>query len=196
MSRRGCGPNRSSRGSRRLSGLLDSAMDGIITVDEQQHIILYNQAAEKIFGWPGEQVMGRSLDMLIPERFRAGHREHIRRFAATGVTSRRMGGSTVIRGLRSSGEEFPMDASISQLDTAEGKLLTVILRDVTERVRAQEDLAAFATEANAIREQEKSRVARELHDELAQSLTALKMDTIWVRENLGDGSPGSRAKAR
>ena len=81
-----------------------------------------------------------------------------------------------------------MDASISQLDTAEGKLLTVILRDVTERVRAQEDLAAFATEANAIREQEKSRVARELHDELAQSLTALKMDTIWVRENLG-GDP-------
>ena len=163
-------------------------MDGIITVDEQQNIILYNQAAEKIFGWSGEQVMGRSLDMLIPERFRAGHREHIRRFAATGVTSRRMGDSTVIRGLRSSGEEFPMDASISQLDTAEGKLLTVILRDVTERVRAQEDLAAFATEANAIREQEKSRVARELHDELAQSLTALKMDTIWVRENLG-GDP-------
>ena len=52
----------------RLAGLLDSAMDGIITVDEQQNIILYNQAAEKIFGWPGEQVMGRSLDMLIPER--------------------------------------------------------------------------------------------------------------------------------
>jgi signal transduction histidine kinase len=59
------------------------------------------------------------------------------------------------------------------------------LRDVTERIRAQEDLAAFASEASAIREQEKSRVARELHDELAQSLTALKMDTIWVRENLG-----------
>lgn len=160
-------------------------MDGIITVDEQQHIVLYNQAAEKIFGWSGGQVMGRSLDMLIPERFRAGHLEHIRRFAATGVTSRRMGGGPVIRGLRSGGEEFPMDASISQLDTAEGKLFTVILRDVTERVRAQEDLAAFAAEANAIREQEKSRVARELHDELAQSLTALKMDTIWVRENLG-----------
>jgi signal transduction histidine kinase len=60
----------------------------------------------------------------------------------------------------------------------------VILRDVSERVRAQEDLTAFATQANAIREQEKSRVARELHDELAQSLTALKMDTIWVRDNL------------
>ena len=82
-----------------------------------------------------------------------------------------------------------MDASISQLDTPEGKLFTVILRDVTERVRAQEDLAAFATEASAIREQEKSRVARELHDELAQSLTALKMDTIWLREQPGAAMP-------
>jgi PAS domain S-box-containing protein len=183
-----------SRLALRLSGLLDSAMDGIITVDAQQHIVLYNQAAEKIFGWASAQVMGRSLDMLIPERYRARHLEHIRRFAATGATSRRMGGGTVIHGLRSSGEEFPMDASISQLDTAEGKLFTVILRDVTERVRDQEDLAAFATKANAIREQEKSRVARELHDELAQSLTALKMDTIWVKENMGPDPQGAGRK--
>ncbi|MGZ5786939.1 MAG: PAS domain-containing sensor histidine kinase [Ramlibacter sp.] len=173
-----------ARLAQRLSGLLDSAMDAIITVDEGQRILMYNRAAEKIFGWAAMQVMGRSLDMLIPERFRHGHLSHVRRFGTTGVTSRRMGDGTVIYGLRANGEEFPMDASISQLETAEGKLFTVILRDVTERVRAQEDLASFATQANAIREQEKSRVARELHDELAQSLTALKMDTIFVRDNL------------
>jgi PAS domain S-box-containing protein len=178
----------------RLAGLLDSAMDGIITVDEQEKIVLYNRAAEKIFGWPGTQVMGRPLNTLLPERYRAAHHGHIHRFAATGVTSRRMGGSTVIYGLRASGEEFPMEASISQLSTAEGKLFTVILRDVTERVRAQQDLAAFAAQASVIREQEKSRVARELHDELAQSLTALKMDAIWTRDNLGDANPGARAK--
>ena len=183
-----------ARMAQRLSGLLDSAMDGIITVDEQEKIILYNRAAEKIFGWPGQQVMGRPLEILLPERLRAAHHEHIRRFAATGVTSRRMGGITVIHGLRASGEEFPMDASISQLDTAEGKLFTVILRDVTERVRAQQDLAAFAAQASAIREQEKSRVARELHDELAQSLTAMKMDAIWSRDNLRDDAEGARAK--
>jgi PAS domain S-box-containing protein len=183
-----------SRLTRRLSGLLDSAMDGIITIDEHQNIVLYNQAAEKIFGWSGEQAMGRSLEMLIPERFRAAHLHHVRQFAATGVTSRRMGGGMVIYGLRSNGEEFPMDASISQLDTVEGKLLTVILRDVTERVRAQEDLAAFAAEASAIREQEKSRVARELHDELAQSLTALKMDTLWLKGNLKDDPAAAERK--
>jgi PAS domain S-box-containing protein len=174
-----------SRLAARLAGLLDSAMDAIITTDDQQRIVLYNQAAERTFGWSATEVMGSSLDVLMPERYRSSHTAHVRRFATVGVSSRRMGDGTVIHGLRKSGEEFPMEASISQLDIPEGKLFTVILRDVTERIRAQEDLAAFASEASAIREQEKSRVARELHDELAQSLTALKMDTIWVRENLG-----------
>lgn len=167
----------------RLAGLLDSAMDAIITVDQAQRIVLYNQAAERIFGWPSEQALGQNLQQLMPERYRAGHDAHIRHFSATGTTSRRMGDGTVLYGQRANGEEFPMEASISQLDTGEGRLFTVILRDITERMRAQEELSAFAAEAHAIREGEKSRVARELHDELAQSLTALKMDTIWLRDN-------------
>jgi PAS domain S-box-containing protein len=172
-----------ARTAARLSGLLDSAMDAIITMDEGQQIVLYNRAAEKIFGWPSAKVLGQRLDMLMPARFRPGHERHVQRFGLTGVTSRRMGDGTVIYGLRANGEEFPMDASISQLETAEGKLFTVILRDVTDRVRAQEERSSFAAAASAIREEEKSRVARELHDELAQSLTALKMDTNWVRDN-------------
>ncbi|HSV51937.1 MAG TPA: PAS domain-containing sensor histidine kinase [Burkholderiaceae bacterium] len=170
--------------SSRLAGLLDSAMDAIITVDEAQRIVLYNQAAEKIFGRPGKDMLGQTLDQLMPTRFRSGHDGHIRRFGTTGTTSRRMGDGTVLHGLRANGEEFPMEASISQLETADGRLFTVILRDVTERVRAQEELSAFAAEAHALREGEKTRIARELHDELAQSLTALKMDTIWLRDNL------------
>src|SRR6185295_7437791 len=168
----------------RLSGLLESAMDGIITVDSGQRIIFYNRAAEKIFGWSPIQVIGRPLDMLMPKRFRSAHAQQLRHFGETGVTSRRMGGATVIHGLRTNGEEFPMEASISQVETGDGKLYTVILRDVTERERAQQELAAFAAEASGAREQEKSRIARELHDELAQTLTALKMDTIFVKDNL------------
>ena len=166
-----------------LAGLLDSAMDGIITVDHAQRIVLYNRAAETIFGWPRADVLGQSLDRLMPKRFHAGHSEHIRRFATTGVTTRRMGDGMVIHGLRANGQEFPMDGSISQLDTVGGKLYTVILRDVTERVRAQEEHSAFVAAVNAVREEEKSRVARELHDELAQSLTALKMDAMWLRNH-------------
>lgn len=168
----------------RLSGLLESAMDAILTVDEHQHVTLYNRAAEKIFGWPSDQVLGQRLEKLMPERFRQGHASHLQHFAATGTTSRRMGDGTVLYGQRASGEEFPMEASISQLDMPDGKLFTVILRDVTQRVQAQQELQAFATEANAIRESEKTRVARELHDELAQSLTAIKMDTIWLRDQV------------
>ncbi len=185
---------RHARLAARLAGLLDSAMDAIITVDEQQRIVLYNRAAEKIFGWTGEQALGGSLEMLMPERFRGMHGAHLRSFERTGTTSRRMGDGTILYGQRSSGEEFPMEASISQLATAEGKLLTVILRDITERVEAQEELSAFAAEAHALREGEKSRIARELHDELAQSLTALKMDTIWLRDNAAEQPDKAVAK--
>jgi PAS domain S-box-containing protein len=176
--------NEQARLAARLAGLVDSAMDGIITIDSEQRILLYNRAAERIFGWQQREVIGQSLDMLLPQRYRGRHRADVRQFGATGVTSRRMGDGMVLHGLRRGGEEFPMDASISQVDTAEGKLFTVILRDVTERVRAQQDLAAMAAQASAVREEEKSRVARELHDELAQSLTALKMDAIWLKEHL------------
>lgn len=176
----------------RLAGLVDSAMDGIITIDASQRIILYNRAAERIFGWPALQVMGRPVDMLMPKRFRGLHRVRVAEFGDTGVTSRRMGGA-VLLGLRASGEEFPIEASISQLDSPEGKLFTVIVRDVAERLAAQEELAAISAEAGAIREQEKSRVARELHDELAQTLTALKMDNRWLSENIED-RPATLAK--
>lgn len=170
-------------------------MDAIITVDAQQNILLYNRAAETIFGWPAADVLGQPLVKLIPQRFHGSHAGHMKRFGTTGVTSRRMGGANLVYGLRQNGEEFPVEASISQLETPEGHLYTVILRDATERIRAQEELAAYAAQASAIREQEKTRVARELHDELAQSLTALKMDTIWLRDRLAaDGSAPVLAK--
>jgi PAS domain S-box-containing protein len=175
--------------SARLAGLLDSAMDGILSVDDKQRIVMYNRAAEKMFGWTTDEIRGKPLDLLIPERYRGGHDQQVRRFGATGTTSRRMGDNTVLYALRKNGTEFPIDASISQLQTPEGKLYTVILRDVTERVRAREELANFAAESSGVREQEKSRIARELHDELAQTLTALKMDTIWMRDHVKGDQP-------
>lgn len=177
----------------RLGGLLDSAMDAIVSVDASQHIVLYNRAAERIFGHAAAAVLGQPLAMLIPARFRERHVHEVERFGTTGTTSRRMGDQTVLYGLRANGEEFPLEASISQLDTPEGKLYTVILRDVTERIRARDELAAFAAASAGVREQEKSRIARELHDELAQSLTALKMDTIWLRDRLA-GQGEAQAK--
>ena len=176
----------------KVEEVLQSAMDAIITVDEQQCVLRFNQAAEKVFGWPRERIIGEPLDKLIPPRFRPSHAAHIANFAATGVTSRRMGAQNVLVGVHADGHEFPIEASISQHAESGRKFFTVILRDVTERVKAEDalrrskdELRELGAVATSIREQEKSRVARELHDELAQALTALKMDVNWVRERVG-----------
>lgn len=124
----------------RMRGIMESAMDAIITVDEAQRIVLYNKAAERIFGWPSAEVLGQRLEKLMPERFRGQHASHMARFSAAGVTTRSMGDGTILYGLRASGQEFPMEAAISQLETADGKLFSVILRDVTTRLRDQQAL--------------------------------------------------------
>ena len=186
-----------ARSEARLRGILDSAMDAIVTVDENQHIVLFNAAAESVFGCPREQAIGAPLAWFIPERFHAAHAEHIRRFGEAATSPRRMGAQRIVTGLRRNGEEFPIDASISQITENGRPFYTVILRDVTERVRAEEalrrsreELRELALTAQTVREQEKSRIARELHDELAQALTALKMDVTWIRERVpaDDGS--------
>lgn len=180
----------------RVGDIVDSAMDAIISVDESQRIVLFNAAAEKVFLWPSAAVLGQPLDMLVPERLRAAHREHVEQFGRTGATSRRVGDPRVLYGVRANGEEFPIEASISQHSETGRRRFTVILRDVTERTRAdealrqsREELRALALASQSVREQEKSRIARELHDELAQSLTALKMDITWLRGHVpaGDG---------
>jgi len=190
------------RSEARLRGILDSAMDGIITVDEDQRVIFYNDAAEAMFGWSREEAIGAALSMFIPERFRSAHTDHIRTFSETGTTSRRMGGTLrVVTGKRRSGEEFPIDASISQIQTSGTRFFTVILRDVTARFqaiealrRSKQELQELGAAAHMTREQEKSRIARELHDELGQMLTMLQMDVAWCKDKApaNDGAFGAK----
>ena len=119
-----------------LAGIIHSAMDAIIMVDEHQRVVVFNEAAERIFRYAAEQALGGPLDRFIPQRYRAAHRGHVERFGATQVTTRMMGAQLPLFGLRADGEEFPIDASISQVTIDGEKLYTVILRDVSERVRA------------------------------------------------------------
>jgi len=190
-----------ARSEARLRGILDSAMDAIITVDERQHIVLFNKAAEEVFGCAREEAVGAPLNWFIPERFRAGHNDLVRRFGESGAASRRMGHARVVTGLRRNGEEFPIEASISTVAESGQHFYTVILRDVTQRVRAdealrrsREEIRELALAASTAREQEKSRVARELHDELGQALTALKIDLGWLREHVSAGDGAIREK--
>ena len=192
-----------ARSEARLRGILGSAMDSIITVDERQHIVLFNAAAELVFRCSREEAIGAPLTWFIPERFRAAHGEQVRSFGAGGGASRRMGGvgARLVMGLRRTGEEFPIEASISQASEGGQRFYTVILRDVTERVRAEEalrdsreEIQQLALAASSAREQEKSRIARELHDELGQALTALKIDVGWLRENIPAASEEAKKK--
>lgn len=192
-----------ARRDARLTGVLDSAMDAIITVNEDQRVVIFNAAAEAMFGCPLNEAMGAPLASFIPDRFHGVHAEHVRRFGETSTASRRMGATRIVTGLRRNGEEFPIDASISHLDGtgAEGRCYTVILRDVSERVRAEEalrrsreELRELGAAANLAREQEQSRIARELHDELGQTLTALQMDVAWCKALVPDDQPATLAR--
>jgi PAS domain S-box-containing protein len=124
----------------RWIGVIQSAMDAIISVDVEQRIVLFNAAAEKMFGCPADSAIGQTLKHFIPERFRDAHHGHVQSYGATGVTNRAKRGSAVVFGRRSNGDEFPCEASISQIEIAGKKLYTVILRDITDRKQAEEDL--------------------------------------------------------
>ncbi len=123
--------------SLRLDGLIQSAMDAIVMVDQRQRIQLFNAAAEQMFHCPAKEAIGQPLEKFIPARFCEAHKEHVDAFGRSGVTSRRMGALGTVMGLRATGEEFPVEASISQIAVDGKKFYTVILRDITERKRTE-----------------------------------------------------------
>ena len=121
----------------KLAGILDNAGEAIISINEQQQIQLFNQGAERIFGYRAKEVMGEKLDILLPDIFRDIHRQHIENFSQANQRSRTMTNrNSNVYGRRKHGEEFPAEASISKLQTQDGLIFTVMLQDITERQQA------------------------------------------------------------
>jgi PAS domain S-box-containing protein len=173
---------------------VDSVMDAIVAVDEDQNILFFNPAAERMFGLSASQAIGSPLQRLIPQRLHGTHRTHIDKYKTSNVGSRSMGEQLQISGVRADGTEFPLESTISQIIIDGKRQFTAVLRDVTERRRAEENmrelnrqLRALSASLQEVREQERTRIARELHDDLGQQLTGLKLDLSWLNKRLKEG---------
>ncbi|MDX2213935.1 MAG: PAS domain S-box protein [Oculatellaceae cyanobacterium bins.114] len=123
----------------RFAGILEIASDAIIAVDAHQRITLFNQGAEKIFGYPASEALGQTLDLLLPDRFAQAHRHHVTQFGQAPHQARRMGERSEIYGRRRDGSEFPAEASISKLQLGSETVFTVILRDVSDRKQVENE---------------------------------------------------------
>src|ERR1019366_727083 len=121
-----------------MSAVVDSAMDAIISVDENQTVILFNAAAEQMFQCSRGEALGQKLDRFIPERHLTNLRLHVEDFGNSGKTTRAMGRPGTLSALRADGVEFPVEISVSTVQAGGKQFFTAILRDVTERFRAEE----------------------------------------------------------
>ena len=130
----------------RLDALVTSAMDAIVSLDEAQRIVLFNPAAEKMFRCTAAEAHGRDFGELIAPQHRAQNREQITEFAQSGLASRRIGTVGELSGLRVSGEEFPLECALSQCTVQRKQLLTLILRDSSERRRAEDERLKFLSQ--------------------------------------------------
>jgi PAS domain S-box-containing protein len=130
----------------RLDALVTSAMDAIVSLDEQQRILLFNPAAEKMFRCAAAKATGRYFSEFIAPQHREQHQEQIVEFAQSGLASRRIGTVGELSGLRASGEEFPLEAAVSQCTVEKQRLLTLILRDSSERRRAEDERLKFLSQ--------------------------------------------------
>jgi PAS domain S-box-containing protein len=176
---------------RRLAGFVESAMDAIITVDEQHRICVFNQAACQIFRCTTAEAMGAPIEDFMPARFRDTHAAHMRSFGEDGVTTRSMGRTGKVHALRRDGSEFPVDASISQTMVAGRRMFSVILRDISEQAAAERVKAELEAQ---IREAQKMEALGTLSGGIAHDfnniLGAITGNLQLAREDLGN-NPGA-----
>ena len=175
----------------RLSGLVSSISDAVIAIDSNQCIIVFNPAAENMFGLTSGEMLGLKLDRLMPSRFRSAHGDQINRFGETNLSARNMGDSREIFGLHADGGEFPIDASIAQFEVNGEKMFTVVLRDITERKRMHRLLQEKHVELEAAKSvAEKANVAKsEFLSSMSHELRTPLNTILGFAQLMESGSP-------
>jgi PAS domain S-box-containing protein len=183
----------------RFRSVFESATDAIVLADPDGRIISWNRAAREIFGYSDDEVLGRMLTTLMPVRYRERHEAGMRHHRE-GLASRILGRTVEMFGLRKDGAEFPIELAVGTWETDRGRFYSGVIRDITRRKhdeemlhRSNEDLRELSARIEAIQEEERTSIARELHDELGQALTVLRLDIAWLEKRVQE-KPTDRAR--
>jgi two-component system, LuxR family, sensor kinase FixL len=164
----------------RLRAILATAVEGIITIDEGGIIESLNPAAERIFGYSSNEVIGQNVSMLMPSPYREAHDGYIANYLRTGH-AKIIGIGREVVGRRKDGSIFPMGLAVSEVKLANKRLFTGFVHDVTERIRLEKEVLEIS-------EREQRRIGQDLHDGLGQQLTAIEMMCESLKDDVGHAS--------
>lgn len=165
----------------RLRAILETAVEGIITIDERGIIESFNRAAERIFGYSASEVLGKNVNVLMPSPYRQEHDGYMANYERTGH-ARIIGIGREVVGQRKDGSEFPMDLAVSEVRLADRRIFTGFVRDVSERKRLERQILEIS-------DREQHRIGQDLHDGLCQQLAGIELMSQVLERKLAASSP-------